>query len=177
VDCEKFLKKFLAILVALSTVFIAVPAHALDTQNGEGVFIVAGSEINLVARTSNIPVQIKNVFDSDVVVQVHVQPTNPRVVVPTAVEIKVPGNTSVTAKVPVIAVANGGVMLKVWLSTFSGQALGKPTFLHMNVNADIELTMLLGFGGAILTLFGFGIARQLRKSRRKHAMQVIAGDA
>lgn len=175
-DCEKLLKKILAILLALSTALISTPAHALDTENGQGVFIVTGSEINLVARTSNIPVQIKNVFDSDVTVHVHVQPTNPRVVVPSSVEIKVPGNTSVTAKVPVVAVANGGVILKVWLSTFSGHMLGKPTFLKMNVNADIELTMLLGFGGAIVLLFGFGVARQVTKNRRKHAMQISDGD-
>ena len=172
-DCEKRLKKILAVLLALATILFAAPAQALDTENGQGVFIVTGSEINLVARTSNIPVQIKNVFDSDVTVHVHVQPTNPRVVVPASVEIKVPGNTSVTAKVPVVAVANGGVVLKVWLSTFSGHSLGKATFLRMNVNADIELTMLLGFGGGILVLFGFGVARQVSKNRRKHAMQVI----
>ena len=171
-DCEKLLKKVLAILLTLATVLFATPAHALDTENGQGVFIVPGSEINLVARTSNIPVQIKNVFDSDVLVHVHVQPTNPRVVVPASVEIKVPGNTSVTAKVPVVAVANGGVVLKVWLSTFSGNRLGKPTFLRMNVNADIELNMLIGFGGGIALLLGFGIARTVRKSKRKHAAQV-----
>ena len=171
-DCEKLLKKILAALLALSTILFAAPAHALDTENGQGVFIVTGSEINLVARTSNIPVQIKNVFDSEVLVHVHVQPTNPRVVVPASVEIKVPGNTSVTAKVPVVAVANGGVVLKVWLSTFSGNRLGKPTFLRMNVNADIELNMLIGFGGGIALLLGFGIARTVRKSKRKHAAQV-----
>ena len=171
-DSEKLLKKVLAILLALATVLFATPAKALDTENGQGVFIVPGSEINLVARTSNIPVQIKNVFDSEVLVHVHVQPTNPRVVVPASVEIKVPGNTSVTAKVPVVAVANGGVVLKVWLSTFSGNRLGKPTFLRMNVNADIELNMLIGFGGGIALLLGFGIARTVRKSKRKHAAQV-----
>ena len=175
-DREELVKKLLAVLLAISTALLATPAQALDTSDGQGVFIVKGSEINLVARTSNIPVQIKNIFESDVVVHVHVQPTNPRVVVRASVEIKVPGNTSVTAKVPVVAVANGGVVLKVWLSTFSGNKLGEPTFLRMNVNADVELNMLLGFGGAIVLLFGFGVARQVSKNRRKHAMQNSDGD-
>ncbi len=164
-DCEKHLKKLLVILLTLATVFVSAPAQALDTQNGQGVYIVPGSEINLVARTSNIPVQIKNTFGSEVIVHVHVRPTNPRVVVPAAVSVTVPGYTSVTAKVPVEAVANGGVILKVWLTTFSGHQLGRATFLRMNVNADIEFAMLIGFGGSVILLLGFGIFRTIRKRR------------
>lgn len=165
------MKKLIAVLLStfallINGVAVSSPANALDTPNGQGVYIVPGSEINLVARTSNIPVQIKNTFGSDVVVHVHVQPTNLRVVVPAAVEIKVPAETSVTAKVPVEAVANGGVMLKVWLTTFSGQKLGGASFLKMNVNADVEVAMLVGFGGGVVILLGFGIVRTIRKKRK-----------
>ncbi len=165
-DCEKPLKKVLALLISLAMVFAGAPARAAEAPTGEGVYIVPGSEINLVARTSNIPVQIKNTFGSDVTVHVHVQPTNLRVVVPAAVSVTVPADTSVTAKVPVEAVANGGVMLKVWLTTFSGHRLGDPTFLKMNVNADVEVAMLVGFGGGVLVLLGFGIVRTVRKRRK-----------
>ena len=85
------MKKLIAILLAVASVFIGVPAHALDGNEREGVFIVTGSEINLVARSSNIPIQIKNTFKSDVVVHVFVRPTNARVSVPAAVEVKIPG--------------------------------------------------------------------------------------
>jgi hypothetical protein len=170
VDSEERLKKLIAILLStlvllISSVLSAAPATAMNAETGEGVYIVPGSEINLVARTSNVPVQIKNDFGSDVVVHVHAQPTNPRVVIPAAVEIKIPGYTSVTAKVPVEAVANGDVILKVWLTTFSGHKLGPASYLSMNVNADVELTMLVGFGGAVLLLLGFGIVRTVRKRR------------
>ena len=166
-DREKRLKKLIAILLALASVFFAVPALALDTKGGEGIYIVPGSEINLVSRSSNIPVQIKNTFDSDVVVHVFVRPLNARVSVPAAVAVKIPGETTVTAKVPVDAVANGPVMLKAWVTTFSGIRLGRPVLLSMNVNADIEFTMLIGFGSAVAALFVFGVIRTVRRNRKK----------
>ena len=165
-DCEKPLKKVLALLLSLAVIFSGAPASAVEAPTGEGVYIVPGSEINLVARTSNIPVQIKNTFGSDVTVHVHVQPTNLRVVIPAAVSVTIPADTSVTAKVPVEAVANGGVILKVWLTTFSGNKLGEPTFLKMNVNADIEVAMLVGFGSGVMLLLGFGIVRTVRKRKK-----------
>ena len=61
-----FFRFLIALSVALASLFFAGPASALDTKDGEGVYIVPGSDINLVARTSNVPVLIKNAFNSDV---------------------------------------------------------------------------------------------------------------
>jgi hypothetical protein len=171
VDCEKRLKKLIAILLAVASVFVSAPAHALDTNEREGVYIVTGSEINLVSRTSNIPIQIKNTFASDVVVHVFVRPANARVSVPSAVEVKIPGETTVTAKIPVNAVANGKVLLRTWIETFSGVKIGRAVVLSMNVNADIELAMLIGFGSAVAVLLGFGTYRTVRRNRKKLAAE------
>jgi hypothetical protein len=162
-----FFRFLISISVALASVFYAGPATALETKDGEGVYIVPGSEINLVARTSTVPVQIKNAFNSDVRVFLHAKPTNPRVVVARVVEVEIPGGTSVTAKVPVEAVGNGIVVLRVWLTTFSGVKIGKESLLQINVNADVELALLIGFGGGVLALLGFGVARTVSKSRKR----------
>ena len=169
-DCEKRLKKLIAIALSALSIFLTpMTAQAADLftnlNEAEGIYIVPGSDINLVARSSNIPVQIKNTFDADVTVHVYVRPTNLRVVVPSAVAIKVPAQTSVTAKVPVEAIANGDVYLKVWIETFSGVRIGTPVVLSMNVNADVESTLLISFGGGVLLLLGFGITRTIRKNR------------
>ena len=131
------------------------------------VHIVPGSTINLVSREANVPVRIQNDFDSDVRVHVHMRPSNPRVLVPNAVEITVPANSAINAKVPVKAIANGKVFLIVWLTTFSGIKLDSQSILQMNVNADIEQTMLFAFGGAVFALGVFGAVRTLRKRRRR----------
>jgi hypothetical protein len=89
-----------------------------------------------------------------------------RVTTPDAVEVKIPALTSVTAKVPVEAIANGEVFLKVWIETFSGNRIGRPIMLNMNVNADVETTLLLGFAGGVVVLLGLGIFRTVRKNRR-----------
>jgi hypothetical protein len=164
-----FFRFLIALSVALASLFFAGPASALDTKDGEGVYIVPGSDINLVARTSNVPVLIKNAFNSDVRVFLHAKPTNPRVVVAKAVEVLIPGGTSVTAKIPVEAVANGVVVLRVWLSSFSGVKIGEESLLQINVNADVEAALLISFGGGVLALLGFGVARTVSKSRRRLA--------
>jgi hypothetical protein len=162
-----FFRFLIAVSVAAASVFYAGPARALDTKDGEGVYIVPGSDINLVARTSNVPVLIKNAFNSDVRVFLYAKPTNPRIVVTRVTEVAIPAGTSVTAKIPVEAVGNGVVVLSVWLSTFSGVKIGKQSLLQINVNADVELTLLIGFGGGVLALLGFGVARTVSKSRRR----------
>ena len=162
-----FFRFLIALSVALASLFFAGPASALDTKDGEGVYIVPGSDINLVARTSNVPVLIKNAFNSDVRVFLHAKPTNPRVVVARVVEVLIPGGTSVTAKIPVEAVANGVVVLRVWLSSFSGVKIGKESLLQINVNADVEAALLISFGGGVLALLGFGVARTVSKSRKR----------
>ncbi|MTA59058.1 MAG: hypothetical protein F2550_01825, partial [Actinobacteria bacterium] len=57
------MKKFLAILLAVViTTFTspAITANAATSGNeAEGVYIIPGSEINLVSRSSNIPIQIQ----------------------------------------------------------------------------------------------------------------------
>lgn len=166
-----------ALATALSIGFVS-PAGAVQTTSNKplavlqvsepdvpGVFVVPGSKINLVSRESNIPVRVKNEFDAEVRVFVYVSPNNPRVLTPNAVEITVPPLTTINAKVPVKAIANGDVELDVWLTTFSGIKLGKTVQLNMTVNADVESTLLIGFSALIGLLLVLGVIRTLRKKR------------
>ena len=162
-DCEKHLKRIITALVSALIIFAPQVASAQQTEE-TGVFIVPGSTINLVSRQSNIPVQIKNTFASDVTVHLFVRPTSGKVVVQRAVAVKVPGNTTVTAKVPVQAIANGDVKMYAWLESFSGQPIGRSKLIHMNVNAEIEIASLIGFGAVISVLLVYGAIRTRRKN-------------
>ena len=134
----------------------------------DGVYVVRGSDINLVSRESKVPVRIQNDFDEDVRVHVHAQPNNSRLIVPDVVEIVVPANTEVTAQVPVKAIANGGVGLQVWLTTFSGIPLGRSVVITMEINADVESFLLIGLGTLVVLHGTIGVIRTKRKNRLRH---------
>lgn len=130
-----------------------------------GVYLLRGSEINLVARESKVPVAIRNTFDSDVRVHVHVNPSNPRVIVPSSVEVVVPAGETVNAQVPVKAVAQGKVFLIVWLTTFSGIRLTKNNYIQMHVEPDIEFALLASFASVVVALVVVGAIRTVRRRK------------
>ena len=127
--------------------------------------MLRGSSVNLVSRESKIPIAIRNAFDSDVRVHVHVSPSNPRVIVPGAVEIVIPAGETVNAQVPVKAVAQGKVFLIVYVTTFSGIRLTKNSYVQMTVNPDVEFALLGGFGALVLGLGAVGAWRMSHRRR------------
>jgi hypothetical protein len=133
------------------------------------IAIVPGSTINLVSRESSAPISIKNEFDADIRVFVKVSPSNARVEVPRVVEVTVPALTTLNAEVPVRAVAQGKVFLRVQLTTFSGLPLGKSMVLQMNVDPDLETNLVVGFGLLVTALGAWGTVRTVRKRREREA--------
>lgn len=130
------------------------------------VKIVPGSVIHLVSRSSKMPVLIQNDYPVNVRVQVHVAPNNLSALIPAAIEVTVPANTTYVAQVPVTAIADGDVVMQAWLTTFSGISLGDPVDLKMTINAEIEESLI---GGFVLLVAGLGVAgvvRTLSKRRR-----------
>jgi hypothetical protein len=131
------------------------------------IAIVPGSVINLVAHDSRIPVAIRNNYDTEVKVLVRIKPSNFTVTIPGDVLVSVPAQTTVHAEVPVQALSNGSVSLEAWLTTTTGIRLGNSVTLAMNVNADVESAILIGFAGLVVALVAIGLPRTLRKRRQQ----------
>ncbi len=129
--------------------------------------IIPGSKINLLSRSSKMPIAIKNGYSTQVRVRVRVVATNLKVLIPEVVEVVVPANTTVTAKVPVNAIADGDVILHATLESFSGLRLTKPVSIQMNVILGVEDTVLYGFFSFIAALGALGAYRTVRKRRRE----------
>ena len=152
--------------LALVSVFSVSAANAASLPESK-IRIIPGSSVNVVSKESLLPISVRNDYPVEVRVQIHVEAKQLNAILSSTIEKVIPANTIDTAKIPITAIVDGPVTISAWLTTFSGNTLGKDTFLRMNVNADIELTMLLGFGGAIVLLFSLGIVRTIRRSRKK----------
>jgi hypothetical protein len=137
----------------------ALPANASD------VYVVPGSEINLVARDGRIPITIKNDGSESATVVLLGKSSSFRLEVLQETEITVPAGSSKLAEIPVRAVANGPVELEVWLE-LSGVEIGERTVIEVNVNYDVELFLLVSFAFAMFTLILIGSYRTVRKLRR-----------
>ena len=127
------------------------------------VFIVHGSDINMVSRESKVPVSVQNNYDRPVRIRVHAQATNSSLNVQEYVSLTVPANSRKDALVPVTAISSGSYTLRVWVTTFTDLRLGETNEIKLTANPDIELYLLFGFGGLIVILLALGIMRMRKR--------------
>ena len=157
-----FLKALSAATLALAGIFSPVAAQSADIY---AIKVVAGSEINMVAKDSRLPLKIQNDYQTAADILVHVVPSNERLVVPESTLVSVPGFSTYTAKVPVKAISSGDVEISVWLTNTAGVKLTEPVLIQMHINSEIETIIIYGFVGFVVVLLIAGVARTLRKRK------------
>ena len=153
------MKRILALLIAL--VLLPMPASAAEIE------IIPGSNINLVARDTRIPVTVKNNTDEAVTVVVQGEATSFRLEVLDSAEVLVPPQSSAIAELPVTAIANGPVQIAVWVEQKSGERLGEDVIIEINVAYDVELFLLVTFAVAMFSLIVIGVIRTTIKLGRR----------
>ena len=151
------MRKLLALLLAI--LLLPLPASA-DPE------IVPGSNINLVARDGRIPVTISNPDPEPIRVTVFGESTSFRLEVLDSATVFVPASSTAIAELPVKALANGPVQIRVWVE-LDGQEIGEPTTVDISVNYDIELFILVSIGMVMFALILVGIFRTTLKLRRR----------
>ncbi len=149
-------------LIALVLLLLALPAPGFASEN---VHVVPGSNINLVARDGRIPVTVQNPTSESVTVMVVGAATSFRLEFLEPQELTIPANTSAVAELPVRAIANGPVEVKVWVE-LNGERVGEETTLSVRVNYDIELFLLVSIAVAMFGLIVVGIIRTVVKLTR-----------
>ncbi len=154
------MKRILTLVLAAIALIVGPAAIASD------VYIVPGSEVNLVARDGRIPVTIKNDSSESATIIVHGKSSSFRLEVLKETELTIPAGSSQVAEVGVRAVANGPVELEVWLEE-NGVEVGKREIIQVNVNYDVELFLLVSFAFAMFGLILIGSYRTVRKLRRR----------
>ena len=153
------MKRLIALLFAL----LAISSPAVAEPD---LYIVPGSEINLVARDGRIPVTVQNNGIAPVTAVLHGASTTFRLEVLGETKVEIPAGSSQLVELPVRAIANGPVQLRVWVEV-DGKEVGNSQLLNINVNYDIELFLLVSFGFLMFALIVVGIFRTVMKFRRR----------
>lgn len=153
------------IATVLSFVGIASQAASGNDLPVSKVRIVPGSELNLVARESLLPVKIRNDYPVAVRVLVHVEPESFNAILASVVEQTIPANTTDTVKVPISAISDGEVSVRAWVETFSGIKISKPVIIKLHVQAEIEESVITVFAIFVIGLAAIGVVRTVRKRR------------
>jgi len=136
-----------------------------DSQvEAPGLRVIPGSNINLLARETSIPITIENPTEVSALVLVQAKTESFRVEVLSDTTIEVPALSSAVAQIPVRAIANGPVTLRVWL-TVDGEPVGEDYVVGVNVNYDVEVFLLVTFGVALFGLIVIGIFLTASKLR------------
>jgi hypothetical protein len=145
--------------LALLLVLIPLPASA-DPE------VVPGSQINLVARDARIPITVSNPDLEPIEVVVVAESTSFRLEVIEEVTVLIPAQSTQIAEVPVRAIANGPVQLRVWLEV-NGEKVSQDQLININVNYDVELFLLVTFAVVMFALVIVGVVRTTIKLRRR----------
>jgi hypothetical protein len=158
----KILGKVLAsaLLVLLT---IATPGNAALPP--AQVFVVSGSDINIVSRESKIPVSVQNNYDRQVKVRVHTSSPDPAVSSEKYVTVTIPANSRKDALIPISILSGGEYKLNVWLTTFTDIRIGQTVSMKLTVNPDIEVVIIVVFGAIIAIVVGLGVLRMTRRSK------------
>jgi hypothetical protein len=161
-----------AALIALITVFgFSTIALAEDVEGSEAsIHVIPGSNINLLARQTNIPITIENPTEATALVTVWGKTESFRLEVLNPTNIEVPAKSSAIAQLPVRAIANGPVTLRVWL-TVDGERVGQDYVVGVNVNYDVEVFIVVTFGVLLFGLMVIGILRTAVRLRRRLVSQ------
>lgn len=163
------IRKVLAAVAMATAVFSPLSVAADETSNEtveSEIHVIPGSNINLLARQTNIPITIENPTAEAAVVTVWGQTESFRLEVLSESIIEVPAESSAIAQLPVRAIANGPITLRVWL-TVDGEQVGEDYVVGVNVNYDVEIFILVTFGVLLFGLLAIGILRTAVRLRRR----------
>lgn len=145
----------------------AAVAHGVSAAQTlrQGVSVVPGSSINLVATSGDLPVRVRNELATDVTVTVVLRPDDPRLKIEEQPVVTVRAGGEQEVAVPSKAIGSGNVDVRVELLGPSGAPVAEPSTFQVRVRAGWETVgtvvvgVLLGLGLVL------GLVRTVRRGR------------
>lgn len=146
----------------------AVTDHrAATTATLDSVGILA-SDVNLLSYGADYRPYVRNGLPWPINVTLIAQPNNPRLIMQNRTDATaLPANSNTRVAVPVTAqIANGTVTVDMRLMSPTGEPIGTPTSIAVEVHADWENIGLAILGAALVLFVGAGIVRTVLRRRR-----------
>ena len=149
---------------------VASSIQSLNTFSSS-VSVESSSAVNLINKSANFPVRVRNSLPWPVNVKVTLLPGDPRLRVISASTATIPANSSSTVEVPVSAIGSGDIRVTYKVSTPSGNVLddSQKVFVRMRAGWEDAATAVM----AVLVGLAFvgGIIRTLRRRLKASAAE------
>ena len=151
---------------------ITANTQALDTFRSS-VSVESSNAVNLINKSANFPVRVRNSLPWPVNVEVTLLPSDPRLRVTSTGTATIPANSSSNVDVPVTAIGSGDIRVTYKVSTPSGTVLDDSQKVLVRMRAGWEdaatavMTVIVGIaflGGIIRT-----IRRRLKSSQTEES--------
>lgn len=138
-----------------------------------GVDVIPTANTQLVASSSQLPVQLHNFLPFEALVSLHVMPLSAALVVPEpdfgARSITPGGNTTVLVPVQT-RVSSGESALIAQVSDVAEQQVFSTQQLNLTIRSSFETILLSSLGALAALLLGFGIWRSIRRRRQREQL-------
>lgn len=154
---------------------ITANTQALDTFRSS-VSVESSNAVNLINKSANFPVRVRNSLPWPVNVEVTLLPSDPRLRVTSTGTARIPANSSSNVDVPVTAIGSGDIRVTYKVSTPSGAVLDESQKVLVRMRAGWEdaatavMTVIVGIaflGGIIRT-----IRRRLKSSQTEESLHL-----
>lgn len=131
------------------------------------VQIVQSTDIFVPGDSTDLPITLTNALPIPVTVFVTMVPLRPLLHVrDSRVEVTIQPDSSSQAKIPVQAIVNGDVTVRVTLTADDGSSVGSPRFVKVLLQAGWETAGTIVLGALVVVVFGGGLVRNIVKRRK-----------
>lgn len=145
-----------------------------------GLTVSAPRQMNLISANTEIPVPVSNQLGVPVQVNVWAQPQDSRLSANKPAKIELAPHSSATARIPIKAVGNGNLRVKVLITTPKGRQIGQTSTIYLLVRAHWEDRAFTVLAILVTGVFTTGLVRAWRRKsragRQSEAGGVPAGD-
>jgi hypothetical protein len=137
--------------------------------------VAAGSDVNLIAASGNVPVTLHNDLGVDATVTVVMRSSSPNLIVHDQPVVTIPAGSDLTVHIPVSGVKSANVTTTVALENADGDVVAAPQALRVRVRADWGNAITVVFAIGLGLLLIAGLIRTVRRGRGSTRM-APAGD-